>query len=76
MREKGEVVFFDPQREDDSPALRWLFSACDSYEQFYARLQLLLTPTKPTAKLPTCTVAYPTEEECKHEVGSVICVPI
>ena len=60
------------QREEEFPALRWLYSACDNFEQFYARLQLLLTPTERTVGLPPCSVEYPTEEECAHEVGSVV----
>ena len=74
LRRLVTVVFLDAQREEESPALRWLYSVCDNFEQFYARLQLLLTPTERTVELPPCSVEYPTEEECAHEVGSVVCM--
>eukprot|EP00439_Symbiodinium_sp_Y106_P027668 s1479_g3.t1 len=52
LRRLVTVVFLDAQREEESPALRWLYSVCDNFEQFYARLQLLLTPTERTVELP------------------------
>ena len=57
------VVYADARQTGQSASLRCLLSACGTFEQFYARFQLLLTPTAPTVPQPSCTTEFLAEED-------------
>ena len=69
MRENGAVVYAEAMQTSQSASLRWLLSAGETFEQFYARFQLLLTPTAPTVPQPCCPTVFLAEEDSLHEVG-------
>ena len=69
MRENGAVIFADAGRTRTSVSLPWLLSACGTYEQHFARFQLLLMPTAATVPQPSCPAEFLAEAGSQHEVG-------
>ena len=68
-RENGHVVYASKPLTE-SPSARLLANGTSNYEKFYARLQLLLTPTaSTTCWLSDHAIEYLGERESINEAG-------